>query len=138
MDAGDLLVEQSGALGGGVVDADAFDGVRVAMGAVEGADECRGEAGAGGEFGHAFHALEGGDGHDAGDDGAVDAGELAAVAEIEEVVVVEEQLGADVVGACVDFGFQQFQFAHAIGGGWVAFGEAGDADAEAAWVWVDA
>jgi hypothetical protein len=73
-----------------------------------------------------------GDGHDAGDDRDADAGQFAAVAEVEEVVVVEEQLRADVVGAGVDLGLEVVHLEHAVGRGGVAFGEAGDADAEAA------
>lgn len=58
MDPGDGLIEELGALLGGVVDAGAFDGLGVGVGAVEGFDEFRGVAGTGGEFCHAFHAGE--------------------------------------------------------------------------------
>ncbi len=66
----------------------------------------------------------------------MDAGEGAAVAEVEEVVVVEEELGPDVVGTGVDFGFEEVEFGDAVGCGGVAFREGGDADAEAARVGV--
>src|SRR6185295_9123002 len=51
---------------------------------------------------------------------------------------VEEELGDDIVGAGVDFGFEVVHFEGAVGGGGVAFGETGDADAEAAGVGVSA
>ncbi len=58
MDSVDGLVHEFGALLCGVVDADAFDGFGLAVGAGEGADEFGGVASAGGEFCHALHALE--------------------------------------------------------------------------------
>jgi hypothetical protein len=71
------------------------------------------------------------DGHHPGDDRNVMPAS-AAVAEIEEIVVVEKQLGADVVRTFVDLGFEEIEFIHAVGGGRVAFGKAGHADAETA------
>jgi len=132
MDAGDAVVEEVGALLGGVVEADFADGFGGAVGALEGFEELGGEAAAAGEFGHAFHRAEAGDGHDAGDDGGGDSGEGATVAEVVEIVVVEEKLGADVVGTGVYFGFEVLHFKEAVGRGGVTFGKAGDANAEAA------
>ncbi len=138
MDASDGVVEEVAALFGGPVDADAFDGFGVASGAVDGSHEFGGIASTECEFGDAFEGSEGGDGHDAGDDGDGDAGDFAAFAEVVEVAVVEEELGDDVVGAGVDFGFEEVHFEGAVGGAGVSFGEAGDADAKAAGVGVPA
>jgi len=137
VDAFDAVVEEVAALFGGPMDADVADGLGRVLAAVEGAEEFGGEAGAEGELGHALHAGQGGDGHDAGDDGGGDAGEFAAFAEVEEVAVIEEELGADVVGAFGDFGAEVVEFVEAVGGGGVAFGKAGDTDAEAAGVGVE-
>lgn len=70
------------------------------------------------------------DGHDAGDDGDVDAGEITAFAEVEEVVVVEEELGADVVRAGVDFLLQVIHLEKPVGRFGVSFWEASDSDPE--------
>ena len=110
VEAGDAVVEEVGALFCGVVDADALDGLGVVSCALEGFEEFGGEAGAGGKVGHTFEAGEAGDGHDACDDWDVDACEMAALAEVVEVAIVEEKLGADVVGALIDFGFEVIHF----------------------------
>lgn len=56
VDTVDFGIEEFGALLGGVVDADLFDGLGVTLGTIEGAEQFGGEAGAGGEFRHAIHA----------------------------------------------------------------------------------
>lgn len=75
-------------------------------------------------------------GHDAGDDGDLDSGQIATVAEVVEVAVVEEHLGDDEVGAGVGFGFEVVHLGHAVWCAGVSFWESGDADAEAAGVGV--
>ena len=92
MDAGHIVVEELGGLLGGVVNARALHGFGVVFrgGAVEGLQELRRVAGASGELCHPLHAGKGGHGHDAGDDRDIDPGQRAAVAEVEEIVVVEE------------------------------------------------
>lgn len=63
--------------------------------------------------------------------------DAAAIAVVEEVVIVEEELGADVVGPGGDFFGEVVHFPEAVGSGRMAFREACDADAEAPGVWVD-
>ena len=53
-------------------------------------------------------------------------------------MVVEEKLGANVVGAGVYFGFEVLHFEQAVGRGRVAFGKAGDTNSEAAGIRVAA
>ena len=64
--------------------------------------------------------------------GTLDAGQVAALAEVVEVAVVEEQLRADVVGAGVHLSLEVVHLLEAVRRAGVAFGEAGHADAEAA------
>ncbi len=59
-------------------------------------------------------------------------GQLAALAEVEEIVIVEEELGADVVRAGIDFGFEIVHLGHAVGCLGVSFREAGHPDPEPA------
>ena len=79
-----------------------------------------------------------GDGHDAGDDRHADARQVAALAEVVEIVVVEEQLRADVVRSRVHLGLEVVHFQEAVGRSRVTLGEAGDTYAEAARVGVGA
>ena len=134
VDAGDTVVEEVGALLGGVVEANLADGFGGAVGALESFEEFRGEAATAGEFGHAFHRAEAGDGHDAGDDGGADSCQRAAVAEVVEIVIIEEKLGADIVGTGLHLGFEVVHFEQAVGGGWVAFGKSRNADAKSSLV----
>src|SRR5436190_16949821 len=62
----------------------------------------------------------------------MDAGERATFAEIEEVAVVEKELGHDVVGAGIDLRLEVIHLDQAIWGRRMAFGETGHADPEAA------
>ena len=74
MDALDLVVEEIGALLGGVVNAYLADQGVVGAGSLEGFDESGGEPCAGCEVGGSLQTGPGGDGHDAGEDGDFDAG----------------------------------------------------------------
>jgi len=58
VDAIYLLVEQAGALFGGVVDANAFHGCRIGVRPVKRPDELGREAGAASQFGHPVHARQ--------------------------------------------------------------------------------
>ena len=62
----------------------------------------------------------------------MDPGQLAALAEVVEVVVVEEELGADVVGAGIDLGLQIVHLVQPVRRVGMPFREPSDADAEAA------
>lgn len=63
---------------------------------------------------------------------------MATIPVIKEIMVVEKQLGADVIGTGIDLGFHVIEFVDTIRSGGVAFREAGDADTEAAWIGVAA
>ena len=132
MDAADLVVEQVAALLGRPVDADLGHGVGVVAAAVDGAQQARREPGTQGQLGHPDHARLRRDRHDARDDRHVDAGPVAALAEVVEVVVLEEELGADVVGPGVHLALQVVELLEPVGSAGVSLGEARDADAEAA------
>ena len=69
-----------------------------------------------------------------GDDRHPDAGQLAALAEIVEVGVAEEELGADVVGAGVNLALEIVDLLEPVGSAGMALGKPGDADPEPAWV----
>ena len=69
------------------------------------------------------------------DDGHADAGQLAALAEVVEIAVVEEELRTNVIRAGVHFPLEVVHLLEAIGRRGMAFREAGDADAEAARTW---
>ena len=62
--------------------------------------------------------------------GHLDPGQLAALAEIIEIGVVEKELGADVVRAGIDLAFEVVQFLEAVGRAGMPFGKTGHADAE--------
>ena len=130
MDAADIVIEQVATLFCCPMDAHVADGGRVVLRALEGLGEASREVRAEGELRHALHAGERRDGHDAGDDGHLDASEFAALTEVIKIAIVEEKLSADIVGTLVDFGLEMIQFIETIGRAWVAFREAGDADAE--------
>ena len=104
----------------------------VVAAAVDGPQQPGRESGPEGQLGHPDHVLLRRDRHDPGEDRHPDAGQLAALAEVVEVVVVEEELGADVVGAGVDLALEVVHLLEPVGRAGVPLGEAGDADAEAA------
>ena len=64
--------------------------------------------------------------------GYLDPGQVAALAEVVEVPVVEEELRADVVGPGVHLPLQVLHLQEPVRGRRVPLREAGDADAEAA------
>ncbi len=132
MNAGDFVIQEIGALFGGVVEADATDGFGIVAGTIEGFEEAGGESAAGRQIGHTAHAGGGGDRHDSGDDRDLNAGQIATLPEVVEIVVVEEELGADVVGPGVDFCLEVVHFQEAIWRDGVSFRKSGHADAEAA------
>jgi hypothetical protein len=132
MDSGDVVVQEVVALFQGEVDADAADHLAIVVATLEGAQKLGGKAGAAGELGDAFEAAHGGDRHDAGDDRDVDAGERTTFAEIEEVAIIEEELGDDVVGAGVDLRFEVIHFDQSIRRRRMAFRETGHTDPETA------
>ena len=111
---------------------DLGDGLGIVAAAVDGAQEPARDAGPQGQLGHPGHVLARGDRHDARDDRHADAGQLAALAEVVEIVVGEEELGADVIGAGVDLPLEVIQLLKPVGRAGVPLGKAGDADAETA------
>ena len=123
MDPAHLVVQQVTALLAGPVHADPLDRRGVIPGS--GRSPASGSPGSGPrrQLGHPLHAALRGDRHDPGDDRAVDPGELAALAEVVEVVVVEEQLGDDVVGSGVDLGLEVVELGEAVGRAGMALGE---------------
>ena len=104
----------------------------IVLAAADGTQQSCGEPGAERQLGHAHHAALRRDRHDAGDDRHLDAGQVAALAEVVEVAIVEEELRADVVGAGVHLSLQVVHLLEPVRRGRVPLGEAGDADAEAA------
>lgn len=134
VDAGDAVVEEVGALFGRIMEADLADGGGRFARALEGFEEFGGEAAAAGEFRHALHRREARDRHDSRDDRCFDSGDGTAFAEVVEVMVVEEKLGADVVRARVHLGFQVVHFEQAIGRGRVTFRKSRNADAKSSLV----
>ena len=94
--------------------------------------ESRGDARAQGQFGDASHAFPRGDGHDAGDDRNLDGSEFTTLAKIIEVMVVKEELSADVIRPRVDFPFEVIHFLQPVGRSRVSLGKPGDADTETA------
>ena len=84
-----MVMQQIQALIGGPLDADPGNGLIVAAPAHR-SEQFGGETRAERQFGHALHAGFGRERHDAGDNGHLDACQLAALAEIVEVVVIEE------------------------------------------------
>ena len=130
MDASDLVVEQVAALFGGPVDADLGNGLGIVVAATDGAEQPGGESRAQGQLGHPRQVFLRGDRHDPGDDRHPDPGQLAPLAEIVEVGVAEEELGADVVGAGVDLALEIVQLLEPVGGRGMALGKPRDPDAE--------
>lgn len=131
------MLDEFLALGGGVVDASGFDGFVILAGLIEGAEEAGGKVTSGSQFRHSGHSADGGDGHDAGDDGDVDPGEGATIPVVKEVVIIEEELGADVVRPGIDLLLEVVHFLESILGGGVSFRKAGDADGEGVGVFLD-
>ncbi len=70
------------------------------------------------------------DRHEPGNDRHGDIRMRAALAKVEEVVVVEEELRADVVRTGFNLLLEIAQLAHAVGRIWMPFGKAGHANAE--------
>ena len=64
--------------------------------------------------------------------GTLNPGQLAALAEVVKVAIVEEKLRADVIGAGVDLALEVVHLLQSIGRRRMTFGKAGNADAEAA------
>src|SRR5208283_1039081 len=98
----------------------------------DGAQEPAGDTGAQCKFGHPHHVLARSDRHDTGDDRYTDSGQLAALAEVVEVMVDEEELGADVVGSGVDLALEKVELVQAVRCARMSFGKTGDADSKAA------
>ena len=88
------------------MDADALDSFRIIRGAAQGTQQLGGNASAECKLRHALHAAERRDGHDSRDNGHVNACQLTAFAKIVEIMVIEEELGADIVRSGVDFGLE--------------------------------
>lgn len=63
--------------------------------------------------------------------GTLDPAQAAAVAVVEEIVIIEEQLRADVVRTGIDLRLHVIEFHQTVRRGRVPFRESGDADAEA-------
>ena len=63
---------------------------------VESFQSCCGKSASFGEFGHSLHAGNCRDGHDASHDGKIDSFEITSIPVVQEVVVVEKELGANV------------------------------------------
>src|SRR5262249_16611315 len=78
------------------------------------------------------HARLPGDGHEAGDDRHLDAGVLAALAEVVEVAVLEEELGADIVSPGIHLLLEVVHLFQAVRRGGGALGAGRDAEAQAA------
>ena len=111
----DLVVEQVAALLGGPVDADLGDGLRVVAAAPDGPEQPGREPRAQGQLGHPDQVFLRGDRHDAGDDRHADARQLAPFAEVVEIGVAEEELGADVIGAGIDLALEVIHLLEPVG-----------------------
>ena len=90
------------------------------------------ERGAEGQLGHPGDPGTRVDGHDPGEDRHTDARQVATLLEVVEIAVVEEELGADIVGPGVDLPLEVVHFLEPVGGVGMAFGEPRDADTEPA------
>ncbi len=77
-----------------------------------------------------FIATDRGDGHDAGDDRRLDAGKFATLPEIEEVAIVEKELGDDVVSSGISLALEIVHLQEAIRSRGMALRKTGDTDAE--------
>ena len=97
MDTTDGRIQQTCALRGGIVDTNALDRLSMPLGTLQRTHQRSRKPGSGSQFSHPSHALERGDGHDAGQHRDADASEFTAVTKIKKIVVVEKQLGANVV-----------------------------------------
>src|SRR5262245_51586723 len=129
VDAADVVVQQVGALLGRPVDADPGDR-RIVPTPLDQPQQFRRVAGSCRHLGHRHHALFRRHRHDAGHDGHLDPGQLAPLAEVVEVAVLEEQLRADVISPGVHLCLEVIHLLEPIRAARVPLREAGDADAE--------
>lgn len=114
MQARYALVDQALALLNGIVDSGLANSGLVISGGTEGTQELGGKSASRCQVGHSVHPRKGGDGHNSCHDGQVDSGEVATVPVIKEVVIVEKELSADVVGACVGLRLEMVHLCQAI------------------------
>jgi hypothetical protein len=132
VNARDVVVEEVAALFGRPVDAGVFDGLGVALAARDRLQEWRRKARARREVSHALQSAAACDWHHARDDWRANSRKFAARTPVVEGVVVEEELRDDVVGACIALRLQVLKLDKRVRRFRVAFGEACDADSEAA------
>ena len=120
------------------MDAHALHAFGVIAAALQCAHQLRGNVRARRQFGHAMQVGHAEHRHDACADRHADAREVAALAPIQERVVVEEQLRADPVRAGVHLGLQVIHQPQRVGRFGMTLGKRRHADAEAARVGVSA
>lgn len=105
------------------MNANARDALRIVLAALQSAEKpCR-EARTCSQFRHAFHPGDRGDRHDPRHDRDIDADKFTTIAEIQEIAVIEEKLGHNVVRSSVYLLFQIFHLEQSVGSRWVPFRE---------------
>ena len=114
------------------MDACVLDRLGVASAAGDRLKQRRGKSGARREIRHALQTCRGRHGHDSSHNRQFDPSKFAPRAPIMERVVVEEQLGNDVVRARVGLGLEVIELHDRVGRLGVSFREAGHADSESA------
>ena len=132
MDTRDVVFEKTTTLLQSVLDADASDRIGIVLALLESTQKLRRETSASSELGHALQSADRRYRHNAGDDWDVNASERTAFAEIEKIVIIEEKLCDDVVGARAHLRFKLIHLHQSDRCRRMSFGETSDADPETA------
>ena len=130
VDARDPLVQQIVALLGRPLDSNLLDGIIIVLMPVDPTLQFGREVRAAGQVRHPVQRSDAGDRHDAGDERNVDSDQIATIPPIVECRVVEEELRRDPVRAGIRLGLQVVELPQPVRRLGVAFGKAGDPDAE--------
>ena len=130
MDPADLVIEQVPALLGGPVNTHLGHGLWIAPCTVHSALQPGGEPHTLGQVSHPLQTFSRRHGHDPGDDGYSNSGVLTPLAEVEEVVVIEEELRANIIRSGVDLLLEIVDLGEPVRRAGVAFRKARDADSK--------
>ena len=136
--AGNLMMQQVSALLRGVMQADATDCIGITAHALQCLlQSCR-NACATRQIRDAPQTAQAGYGQDAGKYGHTDARQFTAVAEIVKVMVIQEELRADVIGSRINLGLEIVHLQKPVGRAGVTFGKCGHTNAKTSRVRVKA
>ena len=132
VNAAHFMFQKIVTLFGSVVNAHTRDAFWIVLASMQGAQEPGRKPRSRGEFGHASHPANRCNRHYSGNDGNIDACQLASVAKIQKIPVIEEKLRDNVVRSGVDLLLEVIHLQEPIWRGRMAFGKSRNANPESA------